>query len=250
MKDIDVVVDIAFNVDISKCVSYSHPMYAKLQHNFVKAQSKEWIARRMEILMKYAVNSLRHQTNQDFTCAIRCTRATYSIIKEELKKYEKLPPNIRFAIIGIQPILKRHLINSKTVYHVVIDSDNMYSNDFIEKLRTFKVGKGTLTIMCQEGYIYNEVTDELAMIFHPSPSFYASIYTQENFDEIYPKRLCESHWQATKNYKSEYISGKNYLITVHEQNVDNSFEVIFKTFGGQMIEGKEKEAILRAWKIK
>lgn len=250
MKNIDVVVDIAFNVDISKCVSYSHPMYVKLQRNFVKAQSREWIERRMEILMKYAVNSLRHQTNSEFTCIIRCTRATYGIIKEELKKYEKLPPNIRFAIIGIQPILRRHLANCNTLYQVVIDSDNMYSDDFIEKLRAFKPNKETLTIMCREGYLYNEITNELARIFHPSPSFYASVYTKENFDEIYPKRLCESHWQATKNYKSEYLAGRNYLITVHEQNVDNSFETIFKAFSGQMIEGEEKEAVLKAWKIK
>lgn len=238
----NIIIDIPFNIDLSNYMLPKNYIHPKLRKSFILAQNKEWINRRMEIFMKYTGNSLIHQTDQQFLCLLRYTPQTEEYIKDALSKYPKLPQNIIFTTEA-QNIIDESVKEKKNLYRVVIDSDNMYTQDFIAKLNAMQPLPTTQTIICQEGYTYDETTNQLAAIFHSAPSFYAAIYDLKTYETLYKQRLFEKHWHAV-HYPYEVMSGRNYCIVVHEQNVDNKFDVLIKHCGGQLIEGKEKEIIL------
>lgn len=242
----NIVVDIPFNIDLSNYLLPKNYIHPKLEASFIKAQTKEWIDRRMELFMKYAGNSLIHQTNKDFICLLRYTEQTEELIREALSRYPKLPMNIQFTTKAdaiIDYLIKQH----KNLYRVVIDSDNMYTTDFMDKLHKYKHQPNTQTIMCQEGYLYDEKSKALATVTHPSPSFYAAIYNLETYKELYQKRLFEKHFHAV-NYPYEVLEGRNYCICIHEQNVDNEFDTIYRVFKGKMVED-EKDKVLKQLNI-
>lgn len=58
--------------------------------------TKEWIEYRLRIFMKYTLQSLKKQTNQNFTALIKYASASEDLILKTLAKYEPLPDNIRF----------------------------------------------------------------------------------------------------------------------------------------------------------
>ncbi|MFS0907753.1 glycosyltransferase, partial [Priestia aryabhattai] len=58
---------------------------------------KKWIDHRMALFMKYAVSSLKKQTNQNFLTLVRYEDSTEKLIKEALAQYKKLPSNIKFV---------------------------------------------------------------------------------------------------------------------------------------------------------
>lgn len=242
-----IIIDIPFNIDLSHYMlpeSYIHP---KLRRNFVKTQTSEWIKRRIELFMKYTCNSLLHQTSQNFCCLLRCTVQTQNLIEAELEKYPKLPENIRFTP-NAQDIIDDVIKCKDCLYHVIIDSDNMYHPTFIERLEHFNPNPATQTILCQEGYVFDDATGQLASIFHQSPSFYAAIFNKETYPLLYEERLFERHWNAI-NYPYEVMSGKNYCICTHDINVDNAFYKFSRTYERRMIEGEERERILEEWHL-
>ena len=246
-KEKSIVIDIPFNIDLSGYMLPKNYIHIKLQKSFVLAQTKKWIERRMALFMKYTCNSLLRQTSQEFLCLVRCTEATYETIQSLLNEYPTLPENIIFTYEA-HAIIDSIMNNSKWLYHVVIDSDNMYASNFIERLLAFQFKEATQTILCQEGYLYDEQTGRVATIFHKSPSFYAVIYNKMRYEALFQKRLFEKHWDAIK-YPYEVMTGKNYCICTHEQNVDNIFEKIKRGYDGQLVEGDEKIAFLKKWNI-
>lgn len=242
-----IIIDIPFNINLSQYMSAESCIYPKLRRTFAKTQTSNWIERRLELFMKYTCNSLRHQTNQDFCCLLRCTPETQLLIDNELGKYPKLPENIRFTSKA-QEVIEHAIKINDYLYHVVIDSDNMYHPAFVDKLSHFNPRAETQTILCQEGYIFDDKTGQLASIFHQSPSFYAAVYNKETYHDLYQKRLFERHWNAV-NYPYEVMSGRNYCICTHDLNVDNAFYKFNKVYKRRMIEGEERERILEEWHL-
>lgn len=243
----NIIIDIPFNIDLSVYMPDSKYIYPKLKASFLKTQTPEWIERRIALFMKYTAQSLIHQTNQDFRALIRCTEETLPIIEEELKKYPPLPAYINFTF-ETDVIIEREVNEKKQLYRVIVDSDNMYSDLFIQKIHEARVKPETQTLICQDGYIYDEKTNRLVYLHHNSPSFYVAIYNEETYKTLYAKRLFENHWRAV-DYPYEVIEGNHFCICVHEQNVDNDFEKIIKWFKGLEIEGQEKEDLLKEWHI-
>lgn len=242
-----IVVDIPFNIDLSRYQIPGSLIQYVFRSSFAKAQTKEWITRRLQLAMKYSINSLLHQTNSNFIGILRCTKETEPIIQEALKEYPKLPKHIRFTAEA-EDIIEEQMKKNDFLYRVVIDSDNMYARTFIDQIAHFNPMKETKSLVCQEGYLYEERYGLIASIIHPMPSFYAAIYDAETYPSLYQKRLFEDHFQAL-NYPYEVLPGKNYLITVHEQNLSNKFIDIFNTYGGVLLTREEENEFFKTWHL-
>lgn len=215
------IIDIPFNIP-------DHPFWPefKILHipSFYKSQTKEWIDYRIGIFMKYTAKSLINQTNQNFKCIVRHTKETKAMIDEALLKYPKLPGNILFTDNGDYTI-KQLISTYKYIYHIRIDSDNMFSNNYIDQLHNIKYHKDLQCILCQKGYIYETNKNILVHMTHPSPSFYALVYTVDNFLFGLRYYIKDDHWGAI-NLIHETIPNPSYMVIIHGLNISNDLEDI------------------------
>lgn len=241
------IIDIPFNI-------LDHPFWCgfKILYSPIsqKAQTKEWIDPRIDVFMGFTAKSLINQTNQNFKCILRHTPGTKEIIADSLSRYPKLPDNIIFTDDG-DNLIKEIIRPYKYVFHIRIDSDNMFSPDYIDQLYKIENYKNLQCILSQKGYMYDANRDILANMDHPSPSFYAFIYTVENFllGLRYPVK--DDHWGAI-SYIHEIIPTPSYMIIIHKLNVSNDFQVILeypfiKTW---LASEDEKEKALKFFKLK
>lgn len=124
------IIDIPFNI-------LDHPFWCgfKILYSPIsqKAQTKEWIDPRIDVFMDFTAKSLINQTNQNFKCILRHTPGTKEIINDSLSRYPKLPDNIIFTDDG-DNLIKEIISPYKYVFHIRIDSDNMFSPDYIDQL--------------------------------------------------------------------------------------------------------------------
>lgn len=247
MNNIEVVILIPFNIDMTEYRQENDGLYKKWKEIFVEAQERAWIESRMKLFMHYTVASLKNQIDQEFMCYVYYTSKTKSIIEEVRSHYEVLPPNIQF-VSTLDLRLNGLLRSGKILYQVALDSDNMYGPCFISDLKRRKIRSSTRSLICQRGYIYHETTSTLAEIIHPAPSFYAAIYSEETYPLLYKKRLFEKHFEAIK-YPYEILEGTYYCICIHDWNLDNEWVRLFIRYGGQLIQGSEKEQILKEWAL-
>lgn len=244
----NIIIDIPFNIDLSAYIQPQNYIYPKLKMAYERSQRREWIERRIALFIKYTANSLIQQTSQDFICLVRCTRQSEKIIHEVLKQYTVLPSHIIFTSSAEQ-IIDESVRKNKHLYRVVIDSDNMYDKSFIEHVHTYKHKEETLSLVCQKGYVYEEKSEKVGYITHPSPSCYVQIYNQETYNNLYPKRVFEDHWEVL-GYPCEIIRGRYYCICIHEQNVDNVLKDIIRNYKGEEILGILKEQFFMRWHLK
>jgi len=243
-----IMIDIPFNIDLG--LMYLNEQYVKRMYDkvFLSSQTKEWIDYRIEIFMKYTGMSLINQTDQSFVCLLRYNEPTKALIFDALSKYPKLPGNIVFTCEA-DKIIEDVMQNDDYLYHVRIDSDNMYKFDFIEQINHFPYEQSLECLLCQDGYIYDVSTDRLGQIHHQSPSLYVYLYNQGTYRDKFKSRLFENHFRAA-NLKHKILQGKNYMIIVHKKNVDNEFDFIIRHCEGQRIENEEiKSSILKEWQI-
>ncbi|MDQ6423631.1 glycosyltransferase [Paenibacillus sp. LHD-117] len=208
MKDISIILEIPFNNR-----EYSKQIY-----------DPKWINYRMDITMKYTAQCLRKQTSSDFTALFLYKDETEPIIQEALARYEALPPHIRFVpATGARAIATEAIRDSALTYSVRLDSDNMFSKDYMERLRGRVLKPGTQAIVTKQGYIYDSVRHRLATIGYPSPSFYALVFKTEEFiaGKKYPLR---THHDAIR-LRHELMPGRNFVVVVHKTNALNAFTV-------------------------
>lgn len=223
INDTSMIIDIPFNV-------IEHPFWFEFKvlysHTASISQTKDWIDYRVDIFMKYTAKSLINQTNQNFKCIVRHTTNTKSLILDALSKYPQLPDNILFTDDGDSTI-KEIISGYKYIYHIRIDSDNMFSPDYIEKLHNIKYYNSLECILSQQGYMYHTKENILAHMHHPSPSFYALVYTVENFLLGLRYYVKDDHWGAAA-YNHEIVQTPSYMIIIHELNISNNFHVILE----------------------
>lgn len=243
-----IIVDIPFNINFTNYFDDASTQ-AIFNKSFSATQQKDWIDYRIDIFMKYTGNCLINQTNQNFTCYVRYSESTEDLIFEALSKYPKLPDNIIFISDPTEYISKA-VEENDYLYHVNIDSDNMYDIDFIDQLDKFDYVDGVECLLCHDGYIYDSNTDRLAKITHFSPSLYVYVYTKRTYKMYFKKRLFEPH--ALCQHKVNLpIPGRTYMIITHVKNLDNNFDLIKNWLGdGSTVEDLEKEEILTRWHIR
>ncbi|MGL5353522.1 MAG: hypothetical protein ACRDA5_09385 [Clostridium sp.] len=249
-----IIVDIPFNIDFRNYFSTNDESWASTQRIFDKyfdeVQTKPWIDYRIGIFMSYTGKCFINQTNQNFLCLIRYSDETKGLIFDALAKYPQLQSNIMFTTNNEADAIIENAINENDLlYHVNIDSDNMYESHFIEQVDNYVYEEGVECLLCHDGYIYDKPTNRLAEISHFSPSYYTYIYNKETYKKYFRERLFEPHANAI-THRHVSMGGRTYLFLTHENNLDNEFELIKDWLGdGTTIEGDEKERILSYWKI-
>lgn len=241
------VIDIPFNVPENPF----WPGFKDVYNDSKKlSQTKEWIEYRIEIFNKYTLRSLKNQTNQNFKCIMRYTKETEELVFNALSKYDTLPDNVIFTSDGDETIYS--LIQGYDyMYHIRIDSDNMFSNDYIDILYKTQYYEELECILCQKGYMYEIEGDRLASMEHGSPSFYALVYTVDDFYFGFRHNTEPDHWGAA-NLTHEVIDKHCYLVIVHEKNVSNSFNMVLNYPHIKTVEifKEEKESILKSFDLK
>jgi hypothetical protein len=206
----NIIVDIAFN---SRSSDIGWP----------QGLTEPWITYRMSIFMEYTLNSLKKQTNQNFTALIRYADATENIIVLTLKKYDPLPGNIRFipdsSNIEIQCMLSE---GYDELYLVRLDCDDTYHMTYIQQLQDYTPKPDTCVLINQTGYVYDSLDHRIAAIRRASPPFYTWIYKTEDY--FYRnKRYIRGH-RRVKKYNHEILTtdeNRNFLIVLHERNTSN-----------------------------
>ncbi|WP_054739950.1 glycosyltransferase [Cellulosilyticum ruminicola] len=212
--------------------------------NYTPARlTKEWIDERIGIFEKYTLKSMKAQTNQNFEVYLCCDKTTMPIINECLAKRLPLPPNIHFdTTYSNSKAVMKDINNYDYLYHIRLDSDNLYHKDFIQKLYDYKPKKDTQVIITQNGYMYDGTDDRLATYYQPSPPFYTFIYKVQDYIDGFRYNTPGGHGNVIKMWKYELIEGLNYLVTIHGKNVSNFRGLVNKK---ALIEGENKERILK-----
>lgn len=188
--------------------------------------TKQWLANRIEIFMKYTKQSLKHQTNQDFIAFIQYEDESEEIVKEELFKYEKLPENIQFVKASEYKGLEiKNMQGSEYFYYVRLDSDDMYHKSFIQQLHDHRPDENTEVLISQNGYIYDAVHNQIASTWRLSPPFYAFIYKTNDYLRGKRYIIPGGHTDVIK-FNHQFLVKSNYAIVVHSGNFYTQFKYI------------------------
>ncbi|MCM3627905.1 putative rhamnosyl transferase [Paenibacillus glycanilyticus] len=184
----------------------------------------QWIKYRMAIFMKYTLQSLLKQTNQNFHVFIRYTERTEGIVRAQLAKYPKLPVNIRFvADKKYEEKLRKTVGSNAYLYLVRLDCDDTYHHTFIDQLHKYKPKSSTRALINQAGYIYDSIRHRIATVSKSSPPFYTWIYKSEQYFGGLRYKTVDGHSGVIK-HKHEVLTtaGKrNYMVVVHDRNTLN-----------------------------
>ncbi len=181
--------------------------------------TKEWIISRMDIFFCYTLRSLRCQTNQNYEAFINCDGESMNIIHEVLMERETLPSNIHFIDFKKNTAFINEAAKDYECFYLVrIDSDNLYHKDFVQKLYDLEPAPETEALLCQHGYLLDTKSNQLAYMFHPSPSYYTFLYKTNEFR--FGKRYAlKSHTKVISDFKVELLNDYYYITTITGENV-------------------------------
>lgn len=209
--------------------------------------TQSWIEYRLDIFEKYTLKSLKNQSNQDFRVYLCCEGSTIPVIKSCLKKRASLPVNIYFdTIANNERDVKAALLQYDLLYHIRLDSDNLYQQDFIQKLYHYVPKEKTQVIISQYGYVYDIRDDSLAPYFQKSPPFYAFIYKAQDYINGFRYHTPLGHSRIINWWQYEFIDGSNYIVSLHGKNVLNGRDKLNENL---LIEGDQKEKVLSEFGI-
>lgn len=193
----------------------------------------DWIFNRVSIFMKFTAQSLINQTNQDFIALYAYEDSTEKVIQEAFSKYDKLPDNIRFVRFSeYMNVLDEITKGYDVLFLTRLDSDDLYCNDFVDRIMNYELNDEIEEILCQRGYIYDSVNNRLAEYYHRQFTFYTFIYrlSKEKENEKYSSLSIDpmellldfSHFR-TIDYKYEVLEGRNFMFIIHKKNTNSSF---------------------------
>jgi len=184
--------------------------------NKVNELNEEWLKYRIMLFKGYCLKSLKAQTNQWFTFLLRCRDETIPFIKKEMG--DVLPENV--LIVGVAEFHKRieELTKGYEYFYLVrVDSDDMYEKNFVDLLHNYSPKPETEILINQYCYNYEIKSGRLASFFYKSPQSYVLIYKPEEYVKGKRYYLKGGHGGAIL-LKHEFLSGTNYMDTVHKTN--------------------------------
>jgi hypothetical protein len=191
--------------------------------------TEEWINKRLSIFMKFTLKSLLNQTNQNYLAFIVYHDSSKQLIERGLQKYPPLPFNINFVSASqYEAAVIAALKGYKFFYELHLYSDDAYRSDYIEYLYRYKPKPQTKVLVCQNGYIYDSVTNELAEYYNISSSFNCLIYrvndyikgVRHNIFQLNPMGI----WAAAIRLPHELIKERVYINHSHSNNAAFSLE--------------------------
>jgi hypothetical protein len=213
----------------------------------IQRLSKEWIDYRISIFMKYTCESLKNQSNQNFTAIINYDESSEVLIKDALSQYPKLPNNIIFNSSKGGISLDNLIRGYDYLYLTRLDCDDMYHPSFIQQLFDIEHDENLECIINQEGYIYDCLNDRLGIWYYVSPPFYTLIYKVDDFLKGLRHNIPNGHRDAI-NLNHYIIQKRNFMVIAHSKNTSTSFD---KKFTKEVIEDEKlKDEIKKEFKVK
>jgi Protein of unknown function (DUF3118). len=211
-------------------------------YSFNKARhSAAWIQYRMGIFMKYTCKSLKGQTSCDFTALVLYADETESLIQDALQQYDALPSHIRFVPLSRRRETILQLVEGyKQLYHIRLDSDDMYVKDYIERLHAYNPKSRTQALISSKGYWYDSSGHRMKGVAFPSPPFYTLIYKEEQLADWKEYKL-RGHYSVMR-LRHEYMAGRNYVAVMHGKNSSSSYGMSQRT--GVKIESDQIDTLL------
>ncbi|OBZ13357.1 hypothetical protein [Bacillus sp. FJAT-26390] len=144
--------------------------------------TEEWINKRVAIFMNFTLKSLQNQTNPHYLAYIVYHDSSRMYIDQALRNYPPLPSNITFISASeYENAVISQLNGYKYWYELHLYSDDMYHKAYIDMLYNYRPRPETKVLICQNGYIYNSVSDVLAKYFNFSSSFNCLIYKVSDY---------------------------------------------------------------------
>jgi len=183
---------------------------------------KKWIRYRLMLFVNYNLKSLKAQTNQHFTALFRCRDKTIPYIKKEIGG--KLPENV--LIVGVneyQKKIKELIKDYNYLYLVRMDSDDLYVNLFVDTIQNYNPKPETEVLISQDCYTYDIIQKKLAYFWYNSPQSFILIYKTKDYNQGKRYYLKNGHGGAIL-LNHEFITGVNYMDTVHGRNDSSYFE--------------------------
>lgn len=193
--------------------------------NMAKDQkfTKDWIENRIHIFTKYTLQSLKNQTNQQFTTLVRYEDESKAIIKQALKQYDPLPSNVIFIKESkYNRTLQKHIEGFNYLYLARIDSDDMYHQNFIQQLHDYQPKENTVALINQKGYLYDSIHHRLCKIRYSSPPFHTLIYRTKEYLEG-KRYYLRCHTHAIK-LPHEILDHRNFTVVIHSTNTSSKFK--------------------------
>lgn len=195
----------------------------KLKYNRKKRFSSRWIKKRMKIFMRYTRKSLQKQSNQGFVALVEYEDRSRKKIKKALRKYRKLPKNIKFIPKSMyQRSIKKRLKGYRYLYLVRLDSDDLYRKSYIRQLKNHRRRKGVRAIINQHGYMYDAKRKRIAPMYAKSPAFYTLIYKAKDYRSGKRYRLRGGH-PAVIRLRHDKLRLRNYVHIIHGGNTTSQF---------------------------
>lgn len=191
-----------------------------------KRFSESWIEKRIDIFMKFTLNSLKSQTNQNYLALIKYEDKSKDIITKVLSRYPKLPNNVTF--IAKSKYEKKVIEKAKGfdyLYLVRLDSDDMYHKSFIQQLFDYKHHISTEAIINQNGYIYDSIKKQIAKFPQISPNYYTLIYKVDDYISGKRYKIPGGHPNVIKLLNHEILKKPNYIRLVHSTNDSSTFRL-------------------------
>ncbi|MDQ0058846.1 hypothetical protein [Paenibacillus harenae] len=194
--------------------------------------TEPWIYKRMDIFMNFTLKSLLNQTNPNYLAYIVYHDSSRPFIENALLNYPPLPHNIRFiASSEYEYAVMMNLSGYKFWYELHLYSDDMYSKYFVDMLYNYKPKPETKVLICQNGYIYNSATYEIAKYFNYSSSFNCLIYRVKDYlngvrHNLFQEWLVPGgrNWEGAILLPHEIIKYPAYINHSHSANSAFFFE--------------------------
>lgn len=205
--------------------------------------NQDWIDYRMKLTMDYTARSFIGQSDPNFHAFIYYMDGTEELIRKALQPYPPLPSHIRFVPISERDAYVGEAIQgSERAYIARIDSDNMFSRDYVERLRAYAPKSTTEVLITQHGYLYDCTTHRMATVTYRSPSFFAFLYNTQDY--LAGKRYAVRTHNDAINYRYELLSGRNYVVVIHQSN-----ELLrFKVKSSELIEPSQVDELLSRYR--
>ncbi len=185
---------------------------------------KEWVDKRIDILMNYTIKSLKKQTNQNFMTFIKYEDHTEEFIVSALTNYETLPKNIQFIKKSEVKSIISTFINKTSFDNLLIiflESDDMYHKNYIEKLASYSPKPNTLYLINKKGYVYDSLQQRLAYWEEINPQYIVFIFKSNDINGL--RRCLLNSTPKVLEFPHEIIEGFNYMRVVHLYNPKKRF---------------------------
>lgn len=152
----------------------------------------EWLEKRFEIFEKYTFESLKNQTNKDFTWLVMFHQDTPDKYKERIRKFqEKMPQFLPLFFtteesVNITEIMRAYIIRTYEGCSVIttrIDNDDLVHETFIEKMQRegsrYKAGKEMKFLSFVNGLQYDKRDGQILKFDYPDNHF-ISLFTSSS----------------------------------------------------------------------